>query len=105
MSKCPLLRSISFGGTPIVEIDLSKNLMLTSADAYNANQLKKVYLTEGQTIESSMGISDFIVYLPYEASEDAVALHHKTCRVYHILRQMEVVGAQVGGVVGKGSRR
>ena len=34
-----------------------------------------------------------------------VALHHKTCRVYHILRQMEVVGAQVGGVVGKGSRR
>ena len=73
VSKCPLLRSISFGGTPIVEIDLSKNLMLTSADAYNANQLKKVYLTEGQTIESSMGISDFIVYLPYEASEDAVA--------------------------------
>ena len=73
VSKCPLLRSISFGGTPIVEIDLSKNLMLTSADAYNANQLKKVYLTEGQTIESSTGISDFIVYLPYEASEDAVA--------------------------------
>ena len=73
LTNCPLLQSISFGGTPVVEIDLSKNLMLTSADAYNANQLKKVYLTEGQTIESSMGISDFIVYLPYEASEDAVA--------------------------------
>ena len=74
VSKCPLLRSISFGGTPIVEIDLSKNLMLTSADAYNANQLQKVYLTEGQTIESTMGIgTDMIEYLPYKASEDAAA--------------------------------
>ena len=74
LTNCPLLQSISFGGTPVVEIDLSKNLMLTSADAYNANQLQKVYLTEGQTIESTMGIgSDMIEYLPYEASEDAVA--------------------------------
>ena len=74
LTNCPLLQSISFGGTPVVEIDLSKNLMLTSADAYNANLLQKVYLTEGQTIESTMGIgSDMIEYLPYEASEDAAA--------------------------------
>ena len=74
LTNCPLLQSISFGGTPVVEIDLSKNLMLTSADAYNANLLQKVYLTEGQTIERTMGIgSDMIEYLPYEASEDAAA--------------------------------
>ena len=74
LTNCPLLRSIKFGGTPIVKIDLSKNLMLTLADAYNANQLQKVYLTEGQTIESTMGIgTDMIEYLPYEASEDAAA--------------------------------
>lgn len=73
VSKCPLLRSISFGGTPIVEIDLSKNLMLTSADAYNANQLKKVYLTEGQTIESTSNIESFIQYKDYEAGPDAIA--------------------------------
>lgn len=73
VSKCPLLRSISFGGTPIVEIDLSKNLMLTSALAYMANSLKTVWLSKGQTIESTSNIESFIQYKDYEAGPDAIA--------------------------------
>lgn len=73
VSKCPLLRSISFGGTPIVEIDLSRNLLLTSALAYMANSLKTVWLSKGQTIESTSNIESFIQYKDYEAGPDAIA--------------------------------
>ncbi len=48
VTNCPYLRSIDFGSTPIVEIDLSRNLLLTSALAYMANSLKTVWLSKGR---------------------------------------------------------
>ena len=62
VTNCPYLRSIDFGSTPIVEIDLSRNLLLTSALAYMANSLKTVWLSKGQTIESTSNIESFILH-------------------------------------------
>lgn len=73
VTNCPYLRSIDFGSTPIVEIDLSRNLLLTSALAYMANSLKTVWLSKGQTIESTSNIESFIQYKDYEAGPDAIA--------------------------------
>lgn len=73
VTNCPYLRSIDFGSTPIVEIDLSRNLLLTSASAYLANSLKTVWLSHGQTIESTSNIESFIQYKDYEAGPDAIA--------------------------------
>lgn len=73
VTNCPYLRSIDFGSTPIVEIDLSRNLLLTSASAYMANSLKTVWLSKGQTIESPLNIESFIQYKDYEAGPDAIA--------------------------------
>ena len=73
VTNCPYLRSIDFGSTPIVEIDLSRNLLLTSASAYMANSLKTVWLSKGQTIESTSNIESFIQYKDYEAGPDAIA--------------------------------
>lgn len=73
VTNCPYLRSIDFGSTPIVEIDLSRNLLLTSASAYMANLLKTVWLSHGQTIESTSNIESFIQYKDYEAGPDAIA--------------------------------
>ncbi|WP_283116071.1 BACON domain-containing protein [Alistipes putredinis] len=73
VTNCPYLRSINFDSTPIVEIDLSRNLLLTSASAYMANSLKTVWLSHDQKIETTTGIADFIKYKDYEAGPDAIA--------------------------------
>lgn len=73
VTNCPYLRSINFNSTPIVEIDLSRNLLLTSASAYMANSLKTVWLSKGQKIESTSNIESFIRYKDYEAGPDAIA--------------------------------
>lgn len=73
VTNCPYLRSINFNSTPIEVIDLSRNLLLTSASAYMANSLKKVWLSHGQKIESTSNIDDFIEYKDYVAGPDAIA--------------------------------
>ena len=83
VTNCPYLRSIDFGSTPIVEIDLSRNLLLTSASAYLANSLKTVWLSHGQTIESTSNIESFIQYKDYEAGPDAIAnIEDKAYKTY-----------------------
>lgn len=73
VTNCPYLRSINFNSTPIEVIDLSRNLLLTSASAYMASSLKTVWLSKGQTIESTSNINDFIKYKDYVAGPDAIA--------------------------------
>lgn len=73
VTNCPYLRSINFNSTPIEVIDLSRNLLLTSASAYMASSLKTVWLSKGQTIESTSNINDFIEYKDYVAGPDAIA--------------------------------
>ena len=73
VTNCPYLRAIDFGSTPIVEIDLSRNLLLTSASAYLAKSLETVWLSKGQKIESTSNIEDFIKYKDYVAGPDAIA--------------------------------
>ena len=73
VTNCPYLRSINFNSTPIEVIDLSRNLLLTSALAYMASSLKTVWLSKGQTIESTSNINDFIKYKDYVAGPDAIA--------------------------------
>lgn len=73
VTNCPYLRSINFNSTPIEVIDLSRNLLLTSASAYKASSLKTVWLSKGQTIESTSNINDFIKYKDYVAGPDAIA--------------------------------
>ena len=73
VTNCPYLRAIDFGSTPIVEIDLSRNLLLTSASAYMAKSLETVWLSKGQKIESMLNIEDFIKYKDYVAGPDAIA--------------------------------
>lgn len=73
VTNCPYLRAIDFGSTPIVEIDLSRNLLLTSASAYMAKSLETVWLSKGQKIESLLNIEDFIKYKDYVAGPDAIA--------------------------------
>lgn len=73
VTNCPYLRSINFNSTPIEVIDLSRNLLLTSASAYMASSLKTVWLSKGQTIKSTSNINDFIKYKDYVAGPDAIA--------------------------------
>lgn len=60
-------------GVGVVVFWVGLSLLLTSALAYMANSLKTVWLSKGQTIESTSNIESFIQYKDYEAGPDAIA--------------------------------